>query len=195
MSNEINLDFIRTNSIGTIHQDEEIEVRYRKISEVDKKNQISFKDEDTTFEFTCEVKNDLLVLKLEEIGTLCPFIYKNELSKDDMEKIHSIFKACENLGEIESHIEELFKNNSIWLTKEEEDSIGLNMKIMNIAKLEDIKIDLKRLMTTDKDNILNELYKIQKNGDKVFKNFENYLKKNGLNDALNEFNKMKKNLL
>ena len=69
------------------------------------------------------------------------------------------------------------------------------MKIMNIAKLEDIKIDLKRLMTTDKDNILNELYKIQKNGDKVFKKFENYLKKNGLNDALNEFNKMKKNLL
>ena len=195
MSNEINLDFIRTNSIGTIHQDEEIEVRYRKISEVDKKNQISFKDEDTTFEFTCEVKNDLLVLKLEEIGALCPFIYKNELSKDDMEKIHSIFKACENLKEIESHIEELFKNNSIWLTKEEEDSIGLNMKIMNIAKLEDIKIDLKKLMTTDKDNILNELYKIQKNGDKVFKKFENYLKKNGLNDALNEFNKMKKNLL
>ena len=195
MSNEINLDSLKTNTIGTIHEDEEIEVRYRKISEVDKKNQISFKDEDTTFEFTCEVKNDLLVLKLEEIGALCPFIYKNELSKYDMEKIHSIFKACENLEEIETHIEELFKNNSIWLTKEEEESIVLNMKIMNIAKFDDIKIDLKKLMTTDKDHILNELYKIQKNDDKVFKKFEDYFKKNGLNDALNEFNKMKKMLL
>ena len=63
-----------------------------------------------------------------------------------------------------------------------------------IAKYDDIKIDLKRLMVSDKDYYLNELYKIQKNGDKAFKILEICLEKNGFKDALNEFKKMKANV-
>ncbi len=193
MSKEISLNSIKTVSIGTIHEDQEVEVKYRKISEVNTEDQISLKDGDTTFEFSCEVENDFLVLKLEEIGALCPFIYKNELTLKDMENIHSIFKSCQNLEDVRGHIKTLFKNNSVWLTKEEE-CIGLNIKIMNIAKYDDIKIDLKRLMVSDKDYYLNELYKIQKNGDKAFKILEICLEKNGFKDALNEFKKMKANV-
>ena len=195
MSNEINLNLLETASVNTIHANEEVEVKYRKKSEVNKEDQISLKDGDTTFEFSCEVINDKLVLKLEEIGALCPFIYKKELSLEDMEGVHKIFRSCETLDEVKNHIKNLFNNNSIWLTKEDGENIALNIKIMNIAKLENTKITLKKLMATDKDNVLNQLYQIQKNGDKLFKKLENYLKKNGLNDALNEFYKMKKNLL
>ena len=48
-----------------------------------------------------------------------------------------------------------------------------------------------RKMTTEKDGVLMKLYDIQKKGNKIFKEMEAFLKKKGLNDALNKFNELK----
>ena len=47
-------------------------------------------------------------------------------------------------------------------------------------------------MTTHKDEVLNELYDTEKKGLKIFKDLEKEMKKLGLNDALQEFQRIKK---
>jgi len=196
MEGEIRVELIKTESSNTINLDEqeEVLVEYKKKSETPKDSQISLNTDsnETTFRLTYVVKNEFLILKLEEIGALCPFIFKRALTYNDLENIHSSFRSCKDVDEIKGHINNLFKGESIWLTKEDDKSITLNMKIGYIAKFEEIQIKLYRLMTTEKDKILNELYYIQKKGNKIFKDLEIYLKQKGLNDALDEFYRLKK---
>ena len=196
MEGEIRVELIKTESSNTINLDEqeEVIVEYKKKSETPKDSHISLNTDsnETTFRLTYVVKNEFLILKLEEIGALCPFIFKRALTYNDLENIHSSFRSCKDVDEIKGHINNLFKGESIWLTKEDDKSITLNMKIGYIAKFEEIQIKLYRLMTTEKDKILNELYYIQKKGNKIFKDLEIYLKQKGLNDALDEFYRLKK---
>ena len=196
MEGEIRVELIKTESSNTIYLDEqeEVIVEYKKKSETPKDSHISLNTDsnETTFRLTYVVKNEFLILKLEEIGALCPFIFKRALTYNDLENIHSSFRSCKDVDEIKGHINNLFKGESIWLTKEDDKSITLNMKIGYIAKFEEIQIKLYRLMTTEKDKILNELYYIQKKGNKIFKDLEIYLKQKGLNDALDEFYRLKK---
>ena len=186
----INLDLEQTVSSSSLHQDEEVKVKKERISEVETDKQISL-DNGDTFRFSLEIKNDLLIFKLSEIGVLCPFIYENALSLENLTNENPVFKQCKTLKDVEEHIQRLFKQSKICLL-EINNEITLQINAYDISKEVVVRIELKKVMTTDKDEVLNELYDTQKKGIKVFKELENQLKQMGLNDALEEFNRIKK---
>ena len=186
----INLDLGQTVSSSSLHQDEEVKVKKERISEVETDKQISL-DNGDTFRFSLEIKNDLLIFKLSEIGVLCPFIYERALSLEDLTNKNPVFKQCKTLKDVEEHIQRLFKQSKICLL-EINNEITLQINAYDISKEVVVRIELKKVMTTDKDEVLNELYDTQKKGIKVFKELENQLKQMGLNDALEEFNRIKK---
>ena len=186
----INLDLEQTVSSSSLHQDEEVKVKKERISEVETDKQISL-DNGDTFRFSLEIKNDLLIFKLSEIGVLCPFIYESALSLKQLTNKNPVFKQCKTLKDVEEHIQRLFKQSKICLL-EINNEITLQINAYNISKEVVVRIELKKVMTTDKDEVLNELYDTQKKGIKVFKELENQLKQMGLNDALEEFNRIKK---
>ena len=68
----------------------------------------------------------------------------------------------------------------------------MNLKLAFFVNEEDIFIELDKVMTTEKNETLEELYKIEKNSDKVFKNIKKYMENNGLKDALKIFNDLEK---
>ena len=186
----INLDLEQTVSSSSLHQDEEVKVKKERISEVETDKQISL-DNGDTFRFSLEIKNDLLIFKLSEIGVLCPFIYESALSLKQLTNKNPVFKQCKTLKDVEEHIQRLFKQSKICLL-EINNEITLQINAYDISKEVVVRIELKKVMTTDKDEVLNELYDTQKKGIKVFKELENHLKQMGLNDALEEFNRIKK---
>ena len=182
---------IKTVNSTFLKDDKENDACYKKISEVEKDAQISI-DEDTIFEFSCtssEEQNELCI-ELSEIGALCPYIYQRKLNLNDMINIHKVFKACDSIKEVETHINSLFKQGGkIYLSpndpkKKDNDIIILHIKIAYFASEEEREIQLFKVMTSEKDKTLENLYKIQKNGDKVFKNIKKYMETNGLRDAL-----------
>jgi hypothetical protein len=169
-------------------KNEEIIVEHLKISDVPKDSQIRLNSQ-TLFQFSTDIEDDKLVLKLNEIGAFSPFIYLNKLTLDDFIKNHKMFRSCDNLQEVQNHIAILFANNKIKLTqnKDEENAIILNIKTRNISEDVQIKIEGERKMTTRKDESLMKLYKIQKNEIKILKEIENYIKENekdGGNDII-----------
>ena len=186
----INLDLEQTVSSSSLHQDEEVKVKKERISEVETDKQISL-DNGDTFRFSLEIKNDLLIFKLSEIGVLCPFIYESALSLKQLTNKNPVFKQCKTLKDVEEHIQRLFKQSKICLL-EINNEITLQINAYDISKEVVVRIELKKVMTTDKDEVLNELYDTQKKGIKLFKELENHLKQMGLNDALEEFNRIKK---
>ena len=169
--------------------DEIIKVTYERISDVPEKEQIKIeKDPDTVFRFSCEVDKEKLIVKLSEIGALCPFIYRAELTMDELREIHSAFVSCECLEEIKKHLDKLFEQKNIKLPEKDDGKIiVLKVKIFVISQETEIEFKLRKLMTTEKDKVLEELYEIQKKGNKIFKDMEIYLKKKGMNDVLNKF--------
>jgi hypothetical protein len=169
-------------------KNEEIIVEHLKISDVPKDSQIRLNSQ-TLFQFSTDIENDKLVLKLNEIGAFSPFIYLKKLTLDDFIKNHKMFRSCENLQEVQNHFAILFANNKIKLTqnKDEENAIILNIKTRNISEDVQIKIEGERKMTTRKDESLMKLYKIQKNEIKILKEIENFIKENekdGGNDII-----------
>ena len=186
----INLDLGQTVSSSSLHQDEEVKVKKERISEVETDKQISL-DNGDTFRFSLEIKDDLLIFKLSEIGVLCPFIYESALSLKQLTNKNPVFKQCKTLKDVEEHIQRLFKQSKICLL-EINNEITLQINAYDISKEVVVRIELKKVMTTDKDEVLNELYDTQKKGIKLFKELENHLKQMGLNDALEEFNRIKK---
>ena len=201
MTNTLKKSFIKTLSDSIHQQSSKIEVHYKKISDVKKESQIKL-DEDTFFEFSCTASNekDELCLELSEIGALCPFIYQKKLSLDDMISKHKAFRTCNDVQEVKEHIDRLFnQKGKIKLSKnnnEDNKSVILTLKVSLFAKEDDIFIELNQLMTTEKNETLEELYKIEKNSDKVFKNLKKYMEDNGLRDALKKFNDLlKENLV
>ena len=186
----INLDLEQTVSSSSLHQDEEVKVKKERISEVETDKKISL-DNGDTFRFSIEIKDDLLIFKLSEIGVLCPFIYERALSLEHLINKNPVFNACKTLKDVEEHIQRLFKQSKICLL-EINNEITLQINAYDISKEVVVRIELKKVMTTDKDEVLNELYDTQKKGIKVFKELENQLKQMGLNDALEEFNRIKK---
>ena len=95
---------------------EEIEVK--KSSEVDKSKQIRL-NEDTLFEFDCIVEDEYLCLKLNEIDALSPYIYIKKIELKELQKdVHKMFKALDTLEDVKQHIDKLFKNGKIKLSRE-----------------------------------------------------------------------------
>ena len=151
-----------------------ISVKYEKISDVDKKERISL-DEYTTFK--------------------CPFIYQSKLSHDDFNKVHQAFISCKDLEEIKWHIDRLFEQNRICIDgKNGNDSLKLKIKINYFADEVEKPIEKYKIMTDNKDETLEELYKIQKHDQKVFKDIRKYMEDHGLNDALKKLNDLEKEI-
>ena len=69
---------------------------------------------------------------------------------------------------------------------------AIQINAFDISKQTIITIELKKVMTTHKDEVLNELYETEKKGLKIFKDLEKEMKRLGLNDALQEFQRIKK---
>ena len=95
------------------------------------KDKLIVLDEDTLFKFDCFVEDDYLILKLTEVDALAPFIYITQLTLDDIIKIHKIFRACDDLNEVEKHIIKLYKENRIKLSQEKKDEIIFNINAFN----------------------------------------------------------------
>ena len=187
----ITLDSGKGTSFSNLYQDSQVRVVKEKLSEVEKDKQISL-DEYTTFRFSTEIKDDLLIFRLSEIGVLCPFIYERALSLDHLIDKNQVFKQCNDLKEVEGHILRLFKDGKICLINDKNEVSAIQINAFDISKQTIITIELKKVMTTHKDEVLNELYETEKKGLKIFKDLEKEMKKLGLNDALQEFQRIKK---
>ena len=170
--------------------DDEVIVKQEKISDVPEEKRIKL-DTDTIFRFSCLVHNDHLVLILNEIGALSPYIYKTLLTLEEIQEKYKMFRSCDDLDEVQNHISKLFSKGKIKLRKGE-DSIIFDITVFTISDEVDIQFEADRIMTTKKDDILLQLYKIEKDQNKVLKDIEEYLKNlgpdgNNLIKKINEF--------
>ena len=166
------------NLTTSVYPSAKIEVVQEKISDVPKDEQIKLND-DTIYRFFCSVNDNCLFLKLYEIGAFAPYIYEIYLSLDKMREINSMFNACDTIEEVRDNINILFKNGKIKLSKENDNTITLNITALLLAKVETFKIELERKITSEKDDTLIKLYEIQKKEIKLWKEMEKLLKGKG----------------
>jgi len=177
-----------------IDEQENIIVKETKVSDVPKETHISLNDQ-TLFQFTTYIENDKLVFKLAEIGVFAPYIYLKKLSLKDFHDIHNMFKSCDDLETVQKHILNLFKNNKIKLTQENDDSITFNITGKNISKEVKIEIKGERKMATEKNDVLLKLYHIQKNEIKILKEIIEVTKGLKEEEGYNFMKKLKEYLL
>ena len=156
------------------------------LSEVPEEEQIKLND--SLFHFSSTIKNDKLSLKLVEISAYAPFIYSINLSLEEFTKISKIFRSCENLEEVKTHIDRLFALKRITLGQEEgkEDSITFFIKAYDISEEIEIEIKGKRIITNEKDKALMKLYEIEKNQIKLMKEIEKYINQQNENEIINK---------
>ena len=138
------------------------EIKVKQSSEVDKSKQIRL-NEETLFEFDCQVEDEYLYLKLNEIDALSPYIYIKKIDlKELQDDVHKMFKALDTLEEVKQHIEHLFKDGKIKLRQERKEEIFFDIKAYYISEEVKFSIKAEREMTNNKDNMLLKLYEIQK---------------------------------
>ena len=147
---------------------EDVEVKEEKISDVPVEERIKL-DNDTIFRFSCSVEDENLKLKLSEIGSFAPYIYEKLITLDEMKQQYKMFRSCENLKEVKRHIDNLFRDKKIELTKDKEDTITFNLTVYSISEVKKIQIEANRIMTTKKDDALLRLYHIEKDQIKLLK--------------------------
>ena len=178
---------------NSLYPSAKVEVIQEKINDVPKDEQIKLND-DTIFRFFCTVKNNCLFLKLYEIGAFSPYIYETLITLDKMREINIMFNACNTIEEVRDNINALFKMGSIKLSKENDNTINLNISALLLSKIDTFKIELERKITSEKDDTLNKLYEIQKKEIKLWKEMEKLLKGTGGkgNSILNIMNDIKK---
>ena len=70
----------------------------------------------------------------------------------------------------------------------------MNIKITSLTNEDVIFIELVKVITNEKNEIVEVLYKIEKNEDKAFKNIKKYIENNVLRDALKIYNDLEKNI-
>ena len=159
---------------------EDVEVKEEKISNVPVEERIKL-DNDTIFRFSCSVEDENLKLKLSEIGSFAPYIYEKLITLDEMKQQYKMFRSCENLKEVKRHIDNLFRDKKIELTKDKEDTITFNLTVYSISEVKKIQIEANRIMTTKKDDALIRLYHIEKDQIKLLKEIDKYCKNLGPN--------------
>ena len=177
----------------SIYPSAKVEVIQEKIKDVPKDEQIKLND-DTIYRFFCTVKNNCLFLKLYEIGAFAPYIYETLITLDKMREINIMFNACNTIDEVSDNINVLFKKGNIKLSKENDNTISLNITAFLLSKVDTFKIELQRKITSEKDDTLNKLYEIQKKEIKLWKEMEKFLKGTGGkgNSILSKMNDIKK---
>ena len=159
---------------------EDVEVKEEKISDVPVEERIKL-DNDTIFRFSCSVEDENLKLKLSEIGSFAPYIYEKLITLDEMKQQYKMFRSCENLKEVKRHIDNLFRDKKIELTKDKEDTITFNLTVYSISEVKKIQIEANRIMTTKKDDALLRLYHIEKDQIKLLKEIDKFCKNMGPN--------------
>ena len=162
----------------SIYPSAKVEVIQEKINNVPKEEQIKL-NEDTIYRFFCTVQNNCLFFKLYEIGAFAPYIYETLITLDKMREINIMFNACDTIEEVRDNINILFKNGKIKLSKENDNTITLNVTAMLLSKIDTFKIELQRKITSEKDDSLIKLYEIQKKEIKLWKEMEKILKEKG----------------
>ena len=75
---------------------ERIEVIQEKISDCPEAERIQL-DKDTIYHFSCTLDNEMLKLKLSEIGAFSPYIYECLLSLEEIKKRYKMFRGCKDL--------------------------------------------------------------------------------------------------
>ena len=170
--NSDSYDFNTISLAQTVYQDqnEKVKVKYERIEDVPKEVRIPL-NENTTFRFSCDVEGDFFVIRLSEIGILCPFIYTEKLTLEQIREKSAAFKSCD-LPKVKEHIDKLFSQGNISLTREDDDSITLNISLHDISQTVGIKIDSHKKMTTEKNETLLNLYEKEKKDINVIKEIE-----------------------
>ena len=136
------------------------------IKEVDP-NKIKKLDKDKTFKFECDV-DDKLRLGLREIDYYSPYYFENFYTKQELEEINPIFRACNTLSEIQEHFFNLFKENTTKLQLAENgENIIISFTVGFIAMTKEITFELIRKTVENKDNALETLYEVQKDNYKI----------------------------
>ena len=151
---------------------------FSKISAIPVDEQIKL-NEDTTYRFSCEVRDNCLYLKLEEIGAYAPYFYERILTLDKMRQINRIFMACDDLETVKRELEQMFKKKQIKLIKESDKTITFVIKAFMLSSIETFKIEFNMKITTEKKESLMKLYYIEKRQIKCWKEFEKYAKSFG----------------
>ena len=175
---EDNYDFETSNTSNSLFPSAKVEVTQEKISDVPENEQIKLND-DTIYRFSCTANENFLKFRLSEIGAFAPYIYEKNINLDGMREIHSMFNSCNDLKEVQEHIIRLFNDKKISLSQGKEESIILNITAHNISEIQNIKLEIKRKMTSEKDESLLKLYDIEKKQSKLWKEIESYAKKLG----------------
>ena len=160
--------------------DDEEDIKHEKISDVPEDQRIEL-DKDTIFRFSCTIEDESLKLNLFEIGSFAPYIYEKLITLYEMKEQYKMFRSCDTLENVKYHIDKLFKNKKITLTKDKEDTITFHLKAYLISEEKNIEIEANRIMTTKKDDALLKLYSIEKDQIKLLKEIDNYCKKLGPN--------------
>lgn len=136
------------------------------IKEVDK-DKIKKLDNDKTFKFECEVNNKLR-LGLREIDYYSPYYFENFYTKQELEEINPIFRACNTLEEIQLHFFNLFKEKNTKLQLAENgENIYIVFVVGWISGFKEIKFELIRKTVENKDNALETLYNVQKDNYRI----------------------------
>ena len=137
------------------------------------------KEEEIEYIVNFEIKEDTIHITIKENNEFAPFTYEESFSKDDFIEHHRIFKACDNIDKILSHLDTLFKKGKLSINKlGPEDQRHLYFKIFNISGEEDTEpFILQRKMVDNKNEALIELYQEQKRQLKIIKEIEKLILK------------------
>ena len=103
-----------------------------------------------------------------------------------------MFNSCDNVEDVQNHINTLFKDKKIKLTQENEESLIMNITAHDISVEVKIVIPAERKMTTHKDETLMKLYNIQKNEIKLLKEIEKIMKDSHDYNLINKFEEILK---
>ena len=195
MSEEIisfnNSDMESKEELANSFYQKNIETIQQNICDVPKNERIEL-DNDTIYRFSCTVNNNLLTLRLSEIGSFAPFIYETELTIEDIHSNYKMFRSCDTLEEVKSHIDKLFNKKQFKLKKEKEGFIKFIITTHHISKIVVIEVEAKRIMTCKKDEALLKLYKIEKDEIKLLKEIENIIKDMGSSNLMNKYKEILK---
>ena len=195
MSEEIisfnNTDLESKEELANSFYQKNIETIQQNICDVPKNERIEL-DNDTIYRFSCTVNNNLLTLRLSEIGSFAPFIYETELTIEDIHSNYKMFRSCDTLEEVKSHIDKLFNKKQFKLKKEKEGFIKFIITTHHISKIVVIEVEAKRIMTCKKDEALLKLYKIEKDEIKLLKEIENIIKDMGSSNLMNKYKEIVK---
>jgi len=195
MSEEIisfnNSDMESKEELANSFYQKNIETIQQNICDVPKNERIEL-DNDTIYRFSCTVNNNLLTLRLSEIGSFAPFIYETELTIEDIHSNYKMFRSCDTLEEVKSHIDKLFNKKQFKLKKEKEGFIKFIITTHHISKIVVIEVEAKRIMTCKKDEALLKLYKIEKDEIKLLKEIENIIKDMGSSNLMNKYKEIVK---